>query len=188
MNTIDASCYEGLAALVMARRIKRYDNRKLYDTETSEYVSLSDIAALVRQGNTVEVVDKATGEDITAQTLTQIILEEGRNGAPVIPPDLLHTLLRRSGEALDMGLDQIRSTVDGLVERSVGQLKRLVQSPRRRDLDALRRQLRHLEQRLSALLDDLDAPSASDSDAQRHPQEASGEAPTAEPVQPPSRD
>ncbi|WP_263808783.1 polyhydroxyalkanoate synthesis regulator DNA-binding domain-containing protein [Salinibacter sp.] len=172
----------------MARRIKRYDNRKLYDTETSEYVSLSDIAALVRQGNTVEVVDKATGEDITAQTLTQIILEEGRNGAPVIPPDLLHTLLRRSGEALDMGLDQIRSTVDGLVERSVGQLKRLVQSPRRRDLDALRRQLRHLEQRLSALLDDLDAPSASDSDAQRHPQEASGEAPTAEPVQPPSRD
>ncbi|WP_263789250.1 polyhydroxyalkanoate synthesis regulator DNA-binding domain-containing protein [Salinibacter sp.] len=172
----------------MARRIKRYDNRKLYDTETSEYVSLSDIAALVRQGNTVEVVDKATGEDITARTLTQIILEEGRNGAPVIPPDLLHTLLRRSGEALDMGLDQIRSTVDGLVERSVGQLKRLVQSPRRRDLDALRRQLRHLEQRLSALLDDLDAPSASDSDAQRHPQEASGETPTAEPVQPPSRD
>ncbi|WP_263820723.1 polyhydroxyalkanoate synthesis regulator DNA-binding domain-containing protein [Salinibacter sp.] len=172
----------------MARRIKRYDNRKLYDTETSEYVSLSDIAALVRQGNTVEVVDKATGEDITAQTLTQIILEEGRNGAPVIPPDLLHTLLRRSGEALDMGLDQIRSTVDGLVERSVGQLKRLVQSPRRRDLDALRRQLRHLEQRLSALLDDLDAPSASDSDAQRHSQEASGETPTAEPVQPPSRD
>ena len=185
---MDASRYERPVALVMARRIKRYDNRKLYDTETSEYVSLSDIAALVRQGNTVEVVDKATGEDITAQTLTQIILEEGRNGAPVIPPDLLHTLLRRSGEALDTGLDQIRSTVDGLMERSLGQLKRLVQSPRRRELDDLRRQLRHLEQRLSALLDDLDAPSPSDSDAHRHPQEASGETPTAEPVQPPSRD
>ena len=172
----------------MARRIKRYDNRKLYDTETSKYVSLSDIAELVRQGNTVEVVDKATGEDITAQTLTQIILEEGKNGAPVIPSDLLHTLLRRSGEALDTGLDQIRSTVDGLVERSLGQLKRLAQSPRRQELDDLRRQLRHLEHRLSALLDDLDAPPTEDSAPQRHPQEASGQTPTAKPVQPPSQD
>ena len=172
----------------MPRRIKRYDNRKLYDTETSEYVSLGDIADLVRQGNTVEVVDKATGEDITAQTLTQIILEEGKDGAPVIPSDLLHTLLRRSGEALDTGLDQIRSTIDGLVERSLGQLKQLVRSPRRQELDDLRRQLRHLEHRLSALLDDLDDPPPSDSDAQRHPQEASGQTPTVEPVPPPSQD
>jgi len=168
----------------MARRIKRYDNRKLYDTETSEYVSLSDIAALVRQGTTVEVMDKATGEDITAQTLTQIILEEGKNGTPVIPPDLLHTLLRRSGEALDTGLDQIRSTIDGLVERSLGQLKRLVQGPRRRELDDLRRQLRHLEHRLSVLLDDLDAPPPDTSDAQRPPEEAPGQTPTAESAQP----
>lgn len=172
----------------MARRIKRYDNRKLYDTETSEYVSLGDIAELVRQGKTVEVVDKATGEDITAQTLTQIILEEGKSGAPVIPPDLLHTLLRRSGEALDTGLDQIRSTVDGLVERSLGQLKRLVQGPRRQELDDLRRQLRHLEHRLSVLLDDLDAPPSDASDAQRHPEEASGQTPTAESAHPPSQD
>ena len=64
----------------MARRIKRYDNRKLYDTETSEYVSLSDIADLVRGGETVEVVDNVTGPDITDQTLTQIILEEGKSG------------------------------------------------------------------------------------------------------------
>jgi polyhydroxyalkanoate synthesis repressor PhaR len=107
----------------MARRIKRYDNRKLYDTETSEYVSLSDIADLVRGGETVEVVDNVTRQDITAQTLTQIILEEGKSGQDVIPSDLLHTLLRRSGEVLDSGLGQIRTTVDDLMQSSLGQLE-----------------------------------------------------------------
>lgn len=140
----------------MARRIKRYDNRKLYDTETSEYVSLSDIADLVQSGETVEVVDNATGEDITAQTLTQIILEEGKSGREVISSDLLHALLRRSEEVLDNGLDQIRTTVDDLVQSSFGQLKHLVQGPRQEELDELRQQLRRLEHRLSILLDDFE--------------------------------
>lgn len=150
----------------MARRIKRYDNRKLYDTETSEYVSLGDIAEFVRRGETVEVVDNATEQDITAQTLTQIILEEGKSGTPVISPDLLHTLLRRGGEVLDSGLDQIRTSIDDLMQSSVGQLKRLVQSPRKQELDELRQQLRRLEHRLSVLLDDFDegrSPSAEQS-------------------------
>jgi polyhydroxyalkanoate synthesis repressor PhaR len=140
----------------MARLIKRYDNRKLYDTETSEYVSLSDIADLVRSGKTVEVVDNATGEDITAQTLTQIILEEGKSGREVISSDLLHTLLRRSEEVLDTGLDQIRTTVDDLMQSSFARLKRLVQSPRQEELNELREQLRRLEHRLSTLLDDFE--------------------------------
>ena len=139
----------------MARRIKRYDNRKLYDTKTSEYVSLSDIADLVRRGETVKVVDNATEQDITAQTLTQIILEEGKDGHEVISPDLLHTLLRRSGEVLNSGLGQIRTTVDDLMQSSVGRLRQLVQSPRRPEFDELRQQLRRLEHRLSVLLDDF---------------------------------
>jgi len=140
----------------MARRIKRYTNRKLYDTESSEYVSLSDIAGMVRRGETVEVVDNTTGEDLTAQTLTQIILEEGKDGHEVIPSDLLHQLLRRSGEVVDSGIDQIRSTVDDLVRNSLGRLKQLVQSPRAQELDELRSQLRELERRISVLLDHLD--------------------------------
>ena len=143
----------------MARRIKRYTNRKLYDTESSEYVSLSDIAEMVRRGETVEVVDNATGDDLTAQTLTQIILEEGKDGHEVIPSDLLHQLLRRSGEVVDSGIDQIRSTVDDLVRNSLGRLKQLVQSPRAQELDELRSQLRELERRISILLDHLDDPS-----------------------------
>lgn len=140
----------------MPRRIKRYDNRKLYDTEASEYVSLADIAALVRRGETVKVVDNATGDDLTAQTLTQIILEEGKSGRQVIPSDLLHQLLRRSGEALDMGLGQLRSTVDDLMQNSLNRLKRIVQSPQAQELTELRSQLHELEHRLSVLLDDLD--------------------------------
>jgi hypothetical protein len=101
-------------------------------------------------------VDNATEQDITAQTLTQIILEEGKDGHEVISPDLLHTLLRRSGEVLDNGLGQIRTTVDDLMQSSLGRLKQLVQSPRKRELDELRQQLRRLEHRLSILLDDFD--------------------------------
>ncbi len=152
----------------MARRIKRYDNRKLYDTEMSEYVSLGDIADLVRRGETVEVVDNASGQDITAQTLTQIILEEGKSGREVISSDLLHALLRRSGEVLDSGLGQIRTTVDDLMDRSLGRLKQLVQSPRKQELDELRQQLRRLEHRLSVLLDDVDEQRHGASDSQQH--------------------
>ncbi|PSR04763.1 MAG: hypothetical protein BRD54_01240 [Bacteroidetes bacterium SW_8_64_56] len=157
----------------MARRIKRYDNRKLYDTETSEYVSLSDIADLVRGGETVEVVDNATGQDITAQTLTQIILEEGKSGQEIIPSDLLHTLLRRSGEVLDSGLGQIRTTVDDLMQSSLGRLSQLVQSPRKQEIDELRQQLRRLEHRLSVLLDDFDEQRHTSLDAQQHAPEDS---------------
>lgn len=140
----------------MARRIKRYNNRKLYDTDASDYVSLSDIAEMVRNGTTVEVVDNTSGEDLTAQTLTQIILEEGKNGHQVIPSDLLHQLLRRSEEMVDTGIDQIRSTVDDLVQNSLGRLKRLVQTPRAQEVEELRNQLQQLERRISVLLEHLD--------------------------------
>ena len=141
------------AVAPMARRIKRYENRKLYDTEASQYVSLSDIAELVRAGETVEVIDNASGDDLTAQTLTQIILEEGREGHHVLPSELLHTVLRRSGEALDVGFDQIRSTIDDLVQTSLGRFRRLVSGPQADELDELRTKLRMLERQLSDLLD-----------------------------------
>jgi polyhydroxyalkanoate synthesis repressor PhaR len=142
-----------LAPRVMPRLIKRYDNRKLYDTEASQYVSLSDIAELVRGGETVRVVDNTSGDDLTAQTLTQIILEEGKSGDDVLSSDLLHELLRRSGRALDTGLGQLRTTVDDLVQASLGRLRKLVQSPSAQELDELRDQLRQLERQLSLLLD-----------------------------------
>ncbi|NBC17265.1 MAG: hypothetical protein GVY18_08110 [Bacteroidetes bacterium] len=141
----------------MARLIKRYENRKLYDTEASAYVSLSDIADLVRQGETVEVIDNVTGDDLTAQTLTQIILEEGKQGKHVLPTDLLHDLLRRSGEVVDTSLERLRHGMDDLVQSSVGRLNQLVpESQRRSELRELRDQVNHLEGVLNDLLSDLE--------------------------------
>jgi polyhydroxyalkanoate synthesis repressor PhaR len=165
----------------MARTIKRYENRKLYDTEASAYVSLSDIADLVREGETVEVVDNATGQDLTAQTLTQVILEEGKNGRTTLPSDALHTLLRRSGQALDQGLEQIRSSVDDLVKSSLTRLQTLLQQPPRvQELEELRQRLAHLEHQLGTLIDatdvDLDDPASAppSSDAAESDSAASG--------------
>lgn len=138
----------------MARVIKRYGNRKLYDVQASAYVSLDDVAALIRGGETVEVLDNVTGEDITAQTLTQIVLEEGKKGRGVLPVELLHDLLRRSGKVLDSGVGQLRQGVDDLVHGSIGRLTRVLQGPQTQELKQLREQLAHLESTLGRILDE----------------------------------
>ena len=138
----------------MARAIKRYGNRKLYDVEASAYVSLDDIAALIRRGETVEVVDNVTGEDITAQTLTQIVLEEGKRGRGVLGPDMLHELLRKGGKVIDSSVAQVRHGVDELVQGSLGRITRALQGPQTSELKQLREQLANLESTLGRLLDE----------------------------------
>ena len=136
----------------MARLIKRYENRKLYDTKASAYVSLADVAALVRRGETVEVIDKATGKDLTAQILTQIILEEGKHGQSAISTEVLHDLVRRSNEMIDSGIEQIKSSVDTLVHSSLGRVNKLFQGAQPTELAQLRDQLNHLEHLLTQAL------------------------------------
>ena len=136
----------------MARLIKRYENRKLYDTEASAYVSLADVAALVRRGETVEVIDKATGKDLTAQILTQIILDEGKRGQSAISTEVLHDLVRRSNEMIDSGIEQIKSSVDNLVQSSLGRVNKLFQGAPPTELAQLRDQLNHLEHLLTQVL------------------------------------
>src|SRR5215213_7131807 len=101
----------------MIRLIKRYESRKLYDTEESRYVSLDEIASWVRQGQEVRVVDNATGGDVTSQTLTQIILDEGRKGTSFLPSELLHDLVRVGERAVNSGLEQVQHSVDRLIDR-----------------------------------------------------------------------
>jgi polyhydroxyalkanoate synthesis repressor PhaR len=75
------------------RTIKHYSNRKLYDTTESYYVTLAVLAALLRQGEEIRVVDKATGGDVTAPTLAQIIFEEERR-QPHLPVAALHRIIQ----------------------------------------------------------------------------------------------
>ncbi|HTV65852.1 MAG TPA: polyhydroxyalkanoate synthesis regulator DNA-binding domain-containing protein [Bryocella sp.] len=73
--------------------IKKYANRRLYDTSASRYINLEDIAALVRNGKDVQVVDAGTGEDLTRVTLTQIIVEDARGQPSGLPLELLRQLI-----------------------------------------------------------------------------------------------
>ena len=73
--------------------IKKYANRRLYDTSTSRYINLEDIAALVRNGKDVQVVDAGSGEDLTRVTLTQIIVEDAKGQPSGLPLELLRQLI-----------------------------------------------------------------------------------------------
>ncbi len=75
------------------RTIKRYSNRKLYDTKARHYVTLADVASFVRQGDDVQVTDYVTSADLTAQTLAQIIFEEEKK-SPRIGADVLRKIIQ----------------------------------------------------------------------------------------------
>jgi polyhydroxyalkanoate synthesis repressor PhaR len=74
--------------------IKRYASRRLYNTETSDYVTLEDIASFIRDGRDVQIVDLKSGDDLTRQDLLQIIAEHESRGESVLPVDVLTDLVR----------------------------------------------------------------------------------------------
>lgn len=80
--------------------IKRYPNRKLYDTATKRYVTLNEIAQMIRAGDEVVVVDHATDEDLTAVTLSQIIFEQEKLQGGFLPKAILTNLVRTGGDTL----------------------------------------------------------------------------------------
>jgi polyhydroxyalkanoate synthesis repressor PhaR len=82
------------------RLIKKYPNRRLYDTRTSAYITLSDVKELVLGHEDFQVVDAKTGEDLTRSILLQIILEEESGGMPMFTSDLLSHVIRFYGHAM----------------------------------------------------------------------------------------
>jgi len=79
--------------------VKKYSNRRLYDTESSRYITLDELAQKIQAGSDARVVDAKTGDDLTQSTLTQIILES-RRGAQLLPIPLLVSLIRMKDDAL----------------------------------------------------------------------------------------
>jgi polyhydroxyalkanoate synthesis repressor PhaR len=133
----------------MVRLIKRYESRKLYDTEESRYVSLEDIAAWVRGGQEVRVVDNGSSEDVTAQTLTQVILDEGKKGTSLLPSELLHELVRVGERAVTSGVEQLQHGVDRVLKASMDRLGPVRRA--REEMSQLRERLEELETSLEAL-------------------------------------
>jgi polyhydroxyalkanoate synthesis repressor PhaR len=137
----------------MIRLIKRYGggSRKLYDTEESRYVSLDEISAWIREGQELQVVD-----DVTAQTLAQIIYEDHRRGQSFLPTDFLHDAIRRGGRAIADGVEQVQAGVDRLVRASVDKITPV--GGMQEELDLLRERLAELEASLADLEEEAPRP------------------------------
>ena len=80
--------------------IKRYQNRKLYDTSAKKYITLAEISLLIHQGEDIQVIDNKSGEDITALTLSQIIMEQEKKHTGLLPRSVLTSLIRSGGDRI----------------------------------------------------------------------------------------
>src|SRR6201997_611861 len=153
--------------------IKKYGNRRLYDTAGSRYVNLEDLAALVRAGKDVRIVDAKTGRDLTRITLTQIITEDAKDKPTGLPLELLRQLIIASDEVrqefvmwyLKSALDTYQKVQDAVQSR-LGEVQSAILSPMdmmkkflgtvpppqktqpEPDVDTLRKRVAELEARL----------------------------------------
>ena len=124
----------------MARVIKKYENRKLYDVEAKRYVRLSELVELIRAGEEIQVIDNASGADITVATLAKAISEGSEPS--YLPSRVLHEILRAGGNVVTSGVNQIEQAVNRVVQRSV---------ERAGSSRAIRNELTELRERLSKL-------------------------------------
>jgi polyhydroxyalkanoate synthesis repressor PhaR len=156
------------------RIIKKYGDRRLYDTAGKSYVKLEEIARMIRDGAEVEVRDVRTGEDLTRIVLTQIVMEDARDREGGLPTHLLHQLVMASDRAtrdflawyLNSALDLLRKAGHGVqhglsdAQRAVGSPLQFVrgilpgaaeQPPTPDEVGELRRRVEELEARLAEL-------------------------------------
>ncbi len=148
--------------------VKKYGNRRLYDTSSSTYVNLEDLAKMVRNGTDIQVVDAGTGEDLTRVTLTQIIVEDAKEQPGGLPLELLKQLvvasdhagkefimwyLRSAFDAYQKMQGALQSGFAGVVS-PVDTLRNFLRSPERPEVTAeeaeLRRRVAELEAKLNA--------------------------------------
>jgi len=154
--------------------IKKYGNRRLYDSSNSQYVNLDDLAKFIREGRDVQVVDAKTGRDLTRVTLTQIITEDAKDKPTGLPLELLRQLIVASDEVrqefvmwyLKSAFDTYQKVQDAVQSR-LGEVQSAIPSPvdmvkkflgapppsERRaeaepEIDALRKRIAELEARL----------------------------------------
>jgi polyhydroxyalkanoate synthesis repressor PhaR len=108
--------------------IKRYANRKLYDTDARRYISLDDVAEAIRRGEEVRVVDHDSGDDLTSITLMQILFEEQKKIGGLLPGVFLARVIRAGSNRLSSlrnrvaSLDPFQTTIDDEIRRRVGWL------------------------------------------------------------------
>jgi len=103
--------------------IKKYANRRLYDTESSTYITLDRLAQMVREGREFEVVDAKSGEDITRQVLTQIIVDEEARGSTMLPINFLKQLIGLYGNSMQNFVPQYLEAAMDAFQRNQSAVK-----------------------------------------------------------------
>jgi polyhydroxyalkanoate synthesis repressor PhaR len=158
---------------LMGRLVKRYGNRKLYDTSESRYVTLEEIGRWVKVGEDVKILENDTGEDLTAVTFAQIILEEERRRSGFLSLPMLREIIQHGEAALqglaatfDRGIEALRSAPERAGRRvqelaqvadRLGQLQRVVDETVRRSVErvtslpAFQKEVRRIERSIKAL-------------------------------------
>jgi len=164
----------------MAVLIKRYANRKLYNTETSRYITLKGIAELLEADQDVRVIDNESGEDITSVTLSQILVDTERDGRSV-PGNLLQGLFERGGEVLRKRVDDASESVEefktnlrrifpnrrewvafgppdfeSMVQNAFERVATMLDLPRRSDIEALSERLERVARALESVAPEAD--------------------------------
>jgi polyhydroxyalkanoate synthesis repressor PhaR len=149
--------------------IRKYANRRLYDTSGSRYINLEDIAALIRNGTEVQVIDAKTGQDLTRVTLTQVILEDAKEQPSGVPLELLRQLIVASDtvrrefmksafdtyskmqDALQSGFSEVRSAALSPLGAVSNMMQGITSSGERdeaSEVEELRQRLAEVESRL----------------------------------------
>ena len=134
--------------------IKRYSNRKLYDTERSSYVTLEEISQMVRDGSELRIVDNKSGEDITSVTLAQIVFEQEKKDKRTLPMQALRDMIRSpsdfisrlSRDVTDMREDAMTQVEK--VKRTAAQQQAEVVAPVREFFDSIPRALEEVQARI----------------------------------------
>lgn len=134
--------------------IKRYSNRKLYDTERSSYVTLEEISQMVREGAELRIVDNKSGEDITSVTLAQIVFEQEKKDKRTLPMQALRDMIRSPSDfisRLSRDVTDMREDAKTQVEkvkRTAVQQQAEVVAPVREFLDSIPRALEEVQARI----------------------------------------
>ncbi len=134
--------------------IKRYSNRKLYDTERSSYVTLEEISQMVRDGSELRIVDNKSGEDITSVTLAQIVFEQEKKDKRTLPMQALRDMIRSPSDfisRLSRDVTDMREDAKTQVEkvkRTAAQQQAEVVAPVREFLDSIPRALEEVQARI----------------------------------------
>ncbi len=156
-----------------SRIIKKYGNRRLYDTAASRYINLDEVAGLIRQGHDVRVVDAASGEDLTRVVLTQIITEDAKSKSSGLPLEMLRQLIvatdqvgrefimwylqsafdayHKAQDTMQSRLSEVQSAVQSplqTVRRLLGMQPESEQAAGRESLEQLQQRIAELERRL----------------------------------------